>query len=311
VFFDNFTVQYKQGPVLEENHYYPGGLTMAGISDKALKTSYAENKYRWNKGSELQNKEFSDGSGLELYETFYRSLDPQLGRFWQIDPLVLKYPEWSPYVYGIDNPIRFNDPDGKDFVDQKGKHVAVTFNKDGTVKLGKNANADLVRLTTGMAKTEIGRTILHTMNDSKTHISMQIDNEHVIYNKDGSVRGGVTEPTVSQQTVNGQPVGEKYISSAKITIYEAAIQKMSDDHDGKQSINGVTFDAKAGSITMEDIIASFGVHEGTHATDRGSSSSLNSKATTEQVEKKPYANQILFLQQVQQQANQTNSNANN
>jgi RHS repeat-associated protein len=98
VFFDNFTVQYKQGPVLEENHYYPFGLTMAGISDKAIKTNYAENKYRFQK-QELQNKEFSDGSGLEMYEFKYRFDDCQIGRFWSIDPLADKYVYNSPYAF--------------------------------------------------------------------------------------------------------------------------------------------------------------------------------------------------------------------
>ncbi|HVY76216.1 MAG TPA: DUF6443 domain-containing protein [Puia sp.] len=112
VFFDNLSVQYKQGPVLEENHYYPFGLTMAGISDKAVKTNYAENKYRYNQGAELQNKEFSDGSGLELYETSYRSYDPQLGRFAQVDPLADRFSLVSTYQYGMDNPVSFNDPTG-------------------------------------------------------------------------------------------------------------------------------------------------------------------------------------------------------
>jgi RHS repeat-associated protein len=111
VFFDNLSVQYKQGAVLEENHYYPFGLSMAGISDKAIKNQYAENKYRYN-GKELQNKEFSDGTGLEEYDFGLRFQDPQLGVWHNADPLAGMSMRWSPYAYVNDNPVMFTDPNG-------------------------------------------------------------------------------------------------------------------------------------------------------------------------------------------------------
>jgi RHS repeat-associated protein len=46
------------------------------------------------------------------YDFGARLYDSRVGRWWSLDPLAVKYPYASPYVFGLDNPIYFLDPNG-------------------------------------------------------------------------------------------------------------------------------------------------------------------------------------------------------
>lgn len=74
---------------------------MAGISSKALSFGQPENKKKY------QSYEYNTDFDINFYESFYRSHDPQLGRFWQIDPK----PNYGESVYASmsNNPILYND----------------------------------------------------------------------------------------------------------------------------------------------------------------------------------------------------------
>jgi RHS repeat-associated protein len=144
VTFDNLTVMAISGPLLEETHYYPFGLTMAGISSNALKgTNYMENRMKYN-SKELQQQEFGDGTGLEWYDYGARMYDHQIGRFFTQDRFTEKYPALNPYQYGANNPIKN--------IDLNGDSVIVSTSITGNKLLNSTFNA--------FAGTKAGRAFL-------------------------------------------------------------------------------------------------------------------------------------------------------
>ncbi|WP_118973653.1 DUF6443 domain-containing protein [Taibaiella koreensis] len=116
VWFDDLALQHYTSSILEENHYYPYGLTIN--TSQAVNVSGQPYKYQ---GIELEQH-----WGLETYETYYGNLDPQIGHFRRFDPRAEMNYSLTPYSSMNNNPINNTDPLGDlvgDYYDRDGNYL--------------------------------------------------------------------------------------------------------------------------------------------------------------------------------------------
>jgi RHS repeat-associated protein len=86
--------------ILQENHYYPFGMPLRGLSERPAGT---EGRVGYG------GKEITDTRGLNWYHYGARYYDPELGRWHVTDPGDQYH---SPYAFAANNPVRFVDPTG-------------------------------------------------------------------------------------------------------------------------------------------------------------------------------------------------------
>jgi hypothetical protein len=70
--------------------------------------------YRYGMNGHEKDDEIK-GSGNHLSFGDY-GYDPRIGRRWNVEPLIKKYPFHSSYLTFANNPILFSDPDGRDII---------------------------------------------------------------------------------------------------------------------------------------------------------------------------------------------------
>ncbi len=122
-YFDDFTLSTVAPSPYQENHYDPFGLNLVGIEQDDVPNS----TFQYN------GKEKQEDFGLNWTDYGARMYDAQLGRWHTIDPLAETSITNSPYVYGLNNPVLFIDPNGmasrynwdnKTYEDEQGKEVS-------------------------------------------------------------------------------------------------------------------------------------------------------------------------------------------
>ncbi len=122
-------------------------------------------KYKFG-GKELQTE-----LNLNTYDFHARQQDPQLGRFWGVDPKTDKLPEWSPFNYTLNNPISTVDPDGKwpipaEFY-RAFSPLQSSFN---STRNSINSNINSIKSNSNQFISDVGSSISKFTNDNKSDL---------------------------------------------------------------------------------------------------------------------------------------------
>ncbi len=103
-YFDELEIVISNKPttkIVQENNYYPFGLNMRGLE----KVGSPDDKFQYNAQTEKDED-------IEMYETPFRGYQADIGIFRQVDLLAPLFPSITPFHFGYNNPVYFNDPSG-------------------------------------------------------------------------------------------------------------------------------------------------------------------------------------------------------
>jgi RHS repeat-associated protein len=109
VYFDDFKVEHVKSPIVATDEYYPFGLTF----NSYVRENDTPNKFKF------QGQEHIDDLNLGWDSFKWRNHQPDIGRFFGIDPLADKYVYNSPYAFSENQVVAHRELEGLEKIDSK------------------------------------------------------------------------------------------------------------------------------------------------------------------------------------------------
>ena len=191
-------------------------------------------RYGFN-GKEKDNEVSGEGNHIDFGD---RGYDPRLGRWNKVDSKQEKYPGYSPYHFGYDNPIITIDPDGKE-------NIVVVGNQ------GHSPNSDFKN-----GKTKDG----YRYGENKRHFLEAGLNEALRLKKDQTDNGEGTTLVIYKGNYTAKELKQyrQTAEKAGITLLEVSSAKEITNYVNAQDLKGDNFwDNLFGSDRADDKITDF------------------------------------------------------